>query len=207
VVYVMSFLALFLFADKLVAQHEICHDPNLRLHQLEYENSSGELAITTFYYNENELMEKAIWECKDGSRTSNNIYRYNDKDQMISAYREFSDGLTSYENFLYDENDKKIHETFLRSDGVSGTADYIYDKKGRCERVSCNRYKGWISGDIIYKKNKQGPVQEAEIIRNNEVIANIVFEYDENDNLIKDIWTFEGGFTQTFIYKYMNREK
>jgi len=203
----MSFLALFLFADKLVAQHEICHDPNLRLHQLEYENSSGELAITTFYYNENELMEKAIWECKDGSRTSNNIYRYNDKDQMISAYREFSDGLTSYENFLYDENDKKIHETFLRSDGVSGTADYIYDKKGRCERVSCNRYKGWISGDIIYKKNKQGPVQEAEIIRNNEVIANIVFEYDENDNLIKDIWTFEGGFTQTFIYKYMNREK
>jgi hypothetical protein len=97
-VYFLSFLALFLFADKLVAQHEICHDPNLHLYQLEYENSSGEVAITTFYYNKKGLMEKALWECKDGSRTSNNIYRYNDKDQLISAYREFSDGLTSYEN-------------------------------------------------------------------------------------------------------------
>jgi len=205
-VYVLSFLALFLFGDKLIAQHEICHSPNLRLYQLEYENSSGEVAITTFYYNKKGLMEKALWKCKDGSRTSNNIYRYNDKDQLISAYREFSDGLTSYENYLYDDNGKKIHETFLRSDGVTGTADYIYDKKGRCEHVSCNRYKGWISGDIIYKKNKKGPVQEAKIVRNNEIIGNIVFEYDEHDNLIKDTWIFEGGFTQTFVYKYVKRE-
>ncbi|MEA2077879.1 MAG: hypothetical protein U9O95_07670 [Candidatus Marinimicrobia bacterium] len=205
-VYVMSFMALFLFADKLVAQHEISHDPKLRLHQLEYENSLGEIAITTFYYNDKGLMHEALWETKDGSRKSDNFYRYNDKGQMISAYREFSDNLTSYEIFLYDKEGHKTHETFLRSDGITGTADYIYDKKGRCDHVACNRYKGWISGDIVYKKNKKGPVQEAEIIRNDVVIGNITFEYDKNDNLIKDIWVFEGGFTQTFIYKYVKRE-
>ncbi len=200
--YFMSFIALLLFADKLVAQHEIKHHPDLRLHQLEYVNSSGEMALTTFRYNDEGFMHEAYWVDNNTSRNSNNFYRYNDKDQMISTYREFSDALTSYEVFLYDEKGHKIHETFLRSDGITGTADYIYDKKGKCDHVVCNRYKGWISGDIVYKKNKKGPVQEAEIIRNVEIFGRIKFEYDENENLIKDIWTFESGWEQTFIYHY-----
>ena len=201
-VYVMSFLALFLFADKLVAQHNISGQPTQKLYQLDYENSSGEIAVTTFYYNENDVMEKSYWTCTDGSRSSDNYYRYNEKYQMISAYRVFSDMLTSYEFFLYDDEGRKIHETFVRSDNIIGSADYVYDKKGHCDHVICDHYKGWLTGKIVFKNNKKGQAQKADIIRDDTIIAKIVFEYDKDDNLIKDVWTFNSGFTQTFVYHY-----
>ncbi|MCK4812536.1 MAG: hypothetical protein KAT14_01215 [Candidatus Marinimicrobia bacterium] len=203
--YFLTVIALFLHADKLIAQHSVCHTPFLRLHTLEYENSSGEKAITTFHYHENGLMDKATWECTDGSCRSNNFYRYNDKKQLTSAYREFTNGLTSYEIFLYNDAGNKTHETFLRSDGVTGTADYYYDKHNQCIRVNCNRYKGWITGDIIYRRKKKNTcVQSADIINKDETIGSIAFEYDEENNLIKDVWTFENGFIQTFLYHYEN---
>ena len=46
-------------------------------HQLDYENSSGEIAVTTFYYDEDGIMHDAYWETRDGSQYSKNIYRYN----------------------------------------------------------------------------------------------------------------------------------
>ena len=201
-VYIMSFLALFLCADKLVAQPNTDQQATPKLYQLEYKNSSGEIALTTFYYNDDGLMDKAYWECTDGSRSSNNYYQYNEKDQLISAYRVFSDLLTSYEFFLYDENGKKTHETFVRSDSIIGSADYIYDKKGRCNEVICDLYKGWLTGKIVFKNNKKGQAEKAEILRDDKIIGRIVFEYDKENKLIKDIWTFESGFTQTFIYHY-----
>ena len=200
--YIMTFLALFLFAEKLSAQHDVSHSPDLRLHRLEYENSSGEKAMTTFYYNDRGIMDKATWLDEDSKRSSENIYRYNDKNQLISAYREFSDKLTSYEMYLYDEAGRKTHETFIRSDGIQGTADFVYDKKGRCEKVICNKYKGWINGDILYKYKKDRPAHEAVIVRDGEIIGTIVFDYDNDGNLIKDTWTFASGWQQIFIYHY-----
>lgn len=199
----LQFIALFLLADKLVAQHSLPSLAGKRLHQLEYENSAGETAVTTFFYDENGLMYEALWECTDGSDRSNNYYRHNDAGQMISAYREFASGLTSYEMFLYDDAGRKVHETFLRSDGVTGTADYRYLKDGFCERVICDRYKGWLTGNIIYKKdNKNKRVMSAEIVRDGMSIGTIDFEYDKKGSLIRDAWHFEGGFTQTFAYRY-----
>lgn len=200
--YFMTFLALFLFAEKLTAQHDISHSPDLRLHQLEYENSSGEKGVTTFYYNDAGVMHEAFWELKDGSRHSKNIYRYDNTGRLISCYREFSDGLTSYEMYLYDEAGRKNHETFLRSDGINGTADFSYDKNGRCEKVACDRYKGWLKGDIIYEYKGSQPARKAQIIRDHEQIAEIRFDYDKNGNLSKDTWTFSSGWQQTFIYHY-----
>ncbi|MCD6337459.1 MAG: hypothetical protein J7M01_04425 [Candidatus Marinimicrobia bacterium] len=51
-VYVLSLLALFLFGDKLVAQHEICHDPNLRLYQLEYDEHDNLIKDTWIFEDE-----------------------------------------------------------------------------------------------------------------------------------------------------------
>ena len=201
-VYFMSILALFLFAEKLTAQHDISHDPDLRLHQLEYNNSSGEKAMTTFNYNENNIMTSAYWEDEESSRTSTNFYRYNDKGLLTSVYREFSDMLTSYEMVLYNENGQKTHETFIRSDGIIGKADFVYDKKGRCKEVVCDKYKGWLNGKIIYKYANKGPAETAEIVRDGEIIGKIDFDYDKNGNLIKDTWTFASGWQQVFTYHY-----
>ena len=198
----MSFLALFLFAEKLTAQIHSTHSPDMRLHQLEYTNSSGENAMTTFYYSDKGLMESATWVDDHSGRSSENIYRYDENNRLISAYREFSDKLTSYEMYLYNVQGQKTHETFLRSDGLQGTADFIYDNKGHCEKVICKNYKGWINGDIVYEYKKNKPAHKAEIIRDGESVCSIVFEYDKDGNLIKDIWTFGSGWQQVFIYHY-----
>jgi antitoxin component YwqK of YwqJK toxin-antitoxin module len=200
--YIMSFLALFLFADRLVAQHKVVHDDSLRLHRLDYENSSGEVAVTTFYYDQDGIMRKADWETKDGVRYSKNIYRYDDRGRMISCYREFRNLLTSYEIYVYDDAGRKVHESFIRSDGVKGTADYVYDKKGRCERVICQHYKGWIDGDIVYRYPKKGPAHDAVIMKDDNEIGRIVFDYDKDGNLVKDTWTFNSGWQQIFTYHY-----
>lgn len=204
--YIMTILALFLFAEKLTAQIHSDHSPDIRLHQLEYTNSSGEKAMTTFYYDDYNVMIKAYWEDEDSGRNSDNVYRYNDMGQLSSAYREFSDKLTSYEMYLYDEDGRKTHETFIRSDGITGSADFVYDKKGRCEKVICKKYKGWINGEIIYKYKKNKPAHAADIVRDGETIGTIVFDYDPNGNLIKDTWTFGSGWQQVFIYHYESVE-
>ncbi len=204
----LQFVALFLFADRLTAQHSVQNPAGQRLHRLEYENNAGETAVTTFFYDENGLMYEAFWECTDGSDRSNNYYRYDDAGRMISAYREFASGVTSYEIFLYDDAGRKVHETFLRSDGVTGTADYRYLKDGSCERVICDKYKGWISGDIVYKRDKKNKrAVSAEIVRNGATAGTIDFEYDKKGSLIRDTWLFVDGFTQTFIYRYEEIEK
>ena len=114
--------------------------------------------------------------------------------------------MTSYEFYLYNDEGQKTHETFVRSDGIIGTADYVYDKKGRCKEVICDHYKGWINGIIKYQYKKNGPAKEAEIVRDDKSIGNIIFEYDKDGNLIKDIWTFSSGWQQIFIYHYESVE-
>jgi nuclear transport factor 2 (NTF2) superfamily protein len=199
----MAFFLFYLLSDKLFDKHQVDHKGNPRLIKLDFISSTHEKARTLFHYNDKGLMHHALWSCDDNR--SENIYRYNEKDQMISAYREFSNGLTSYENFLYDDMGRKIHETFLRSDGLKGTADYFYDNTGRCDHVVCDHYKGWINGKIVYDHDKEGPSKRAVILQDKEIIGEIIFEYDQQNKLIKDTWTYTSGFTQAFIYHYEKR--
>ncbi len=169
---------------------------------LYYENASGEKCISTYDYNKNGLLTYAIWEQLDKSRNSLNFYNHDENGNLIRKYREYSDRIFSEETYEYDDNGNLMKENFYRSDGVSGTAEYEYDKNGFISKATCDKYKGWITGEIYYKCDKDGNKTGADYKRDGENIASIEYTYDSNGNLIKEYWDFAGQWYQTFNYKY-----
>ncbi|MDF1551294.1 MAG: hypothetical protein P1P88_25965, partial [Bacteroidales bacterium] len=96
------------------------------LKRLHYQNSGGEKGVTTFIYDINNQLYKAVWELLDSSRYSINYYTLNNGN-VINVSREFSDKMTSEKTFNYNDNGQIINEYFHRSDSVEGTARYEYD--------------------------------------------------------------------------------
>lgn len=58
-----------------------------------YENSSGEKGSTSFRYDHESKLIKSFWSLNDKSRYSTNYYEHDGKGNIVSAFREFSDGL------------------------------------------------------------------------------------------------------------------
>lgn len=169
---------------------------------LKYENSSGEKGISFFEFDGNNYLRKGRWELLDKSRHSINYYFYNEKNQLIEFYREFSDGLTGSIKFEYDEFGKQTKETFSRSDGVTGTATYLYSENGTIHKIVCDKMKGWFSGEIIYDSENEIQPNSATIYSKTGVkIGTIAFTYDRN-MLTKEHWDFPGQWTQTFEWVY-----
>ena len=178
---------------------------DFRIKKLEYENASGEKAITYFKYNHEGILSKAFWILDDESRSSTNLYEYDAHGWLISAYREFSDGLTSFELFSYDSLGKKMSEYFYRSDSVSGHATYLYEDNDAI-KADFRNHKGWLNGALIYQYDDNKRKKGAVLMKDNEIYSRISYEYDENRNLKKEFWDFQGKWSQTFIYHYEKKD-
>jgi hypothetical protein len=175
--------------------------PNFRITKQEYNNTSGEKGCTYFKYDNNGTLFKSLWILDDKSRSSVNYYEYDSIGQLISVFREFSDGLTSLELFSYDSLGNKIAEHFYRSDSVSGLT--CYRNKDNCIiSADLKNHKGWLNGVLTYQYNEQKKKQNAVLERGGKNICNVSYEYDDNNNLIKEFWDFQGKWSQTFIYIY-----
>ena len=172
-----------------------------RITKLEYYNSNGEKACTYFNYSKDNILNRAYWVLDDKSRSSINLYEYDSKGCLISSFREFSEGLTSYELFSYDSPGNKISERFYRSDSVSGFASYTYSDN-RIIQADFKNHKGWLNGTVIYKYDGQKKKESAELMKDGNIICHISYEYDENNNLSKESWDFINKWNQTFIYHY-----
>ncbi len=199
-------LVAFILTSQLCAQPFGDAAPNFHIVKQEYENANGEIAFTLFKYDETGRLIKAFWTLDDKSRSSVNYYEYNSKGRLISAYREFSDTMTSFECFAYDSLGNKVSERFYRSDGVTGSALYKYTDKG-IEQAEFNNHKGWLNGTLTYTCNEQKKRQGAILIRGDKVICNVSYEYDQNHNLAKEYWDFQGLWFQSFTFHYERTDR
>jgi hypothetical protein len=173
-----------------------------RILRLHYNNSSDEKGVTTFEYNQEGLMYKALWQLLDGSRNSINFYTHDHNGNLIRKYREFSDGKTSTQLFKYDENGNLIFEDFNRSDGIKGETSYVYDTRGILLEADCRGLNGWFFGVIKYRYDERRRKKEAEIERDGQKIGKIEYRYDENNYLSEEYWDLSGEWNQTFSYEY-----
>jgi hypothetical protein len=171
------------------------------LFKLSYTNSSGERGFTTYIYNGKPHPYKAIWELKDGSRWSVNYHEFDGEGNMTRKYREFSDSITTLQEFYYNSDHKLARETFSRSDGVNGTVNYMYSED-RLSSADCMGLNGWFHGKIIYqyRPGEKRP-SSAVLQRDGKDIGNIKYRYNYSQ-LETEIWTFSTGFSQTFTYSY-----
>ncbi len=177
-------------------------DPEFRPVKLYYENSTGEVAITTYYYDIRGQNYMAHWQLEDSSRSSINYHEYDSLGNQIKKYREFSDGLTSDQNFYYDTAGMLVGQDFSRSDGVTGNTRYEYDDKGQSTAARCQGLNGWFHGDLIFSYDGEGSKTGAIIYREQDSIGYVEYSYDYFGNLMGEYWDFNGQWTQTFIYEY-----
>jgi hypothetical protein len=171
--------------------------------RLDYSDTSGEEGFTTYVYNGKPHPYKAIWELKDGSRWSVNYHEFDSNGNMIRKYREFSDSITTLQEFYYNSDNKLARETFLRSDGVSGTVNYLYSEN-RLSTADCKGLNGWFHGTIIFKyRQREEKPFSAILQKDGEDIGNITYRYN-NSQLETETWTFRTGFIQNFVYSYID---
>ena len=176
--------------------------PEVRPVKLYYENSTGEVAITTYFYDISGENYLGQWQLKDSSRSSVNHYEYDSLGNQTRKYREFSDGITSDQHFYFDENGLLTRQDFLRSDGVTGETSYKYDDQNVCTAASCKGLNGWFHGDLIFYYDSEGMKTGAGIFREGDSIGFIEYSYDYFGNLMEEYWDFNGQWNQTFVYEY-----
>jgi len=173
---------------------------------LNYDNSSGEKGITIFEYDGNGKLIKARWQLRDTSRWSTNYYIYNNKNQLLEKYREFSDGITSSVIYRYNEQGNKVSEKFSRSDGVSGESVFKYNKDGVLEKIHCNKYKGWFDGEIRYYSDKDKKLIKGDLLRDNNKTGTIQFSYTKDGQLKTEKW-ITPNWNQTLSWDYIKCPK
>ena len=183
------------------------HNPEYQLFQLYYVNTSGENGVTTFDYNDEGILEKAIWELEDGSRASINFYRHDEKGNIIEKYREFSDSLISVQRFEFDDNGNMTARHFQRSDSITGKTTYKYDNHGKLLKAHCMGLNGWFYGELTYVYDNEGNQQKAIIEQKGKNTGVILYTYNENGLLAKEHWDFNGKWGQTFEYVYEKRRQ
>lgn len=170
---------------------------------LNYTNTSGELAVTRFTYNNRGLNDKAFFQQITGRRSSRNIHEFDNKDRMIRKIREYNDGETSEELFVYDKLGKLIEESFVSSDGPGGKAFYKYDSVGNAVEMICEGYKGWLEGTIRFDFDKDGKRLAGRILKDGEAAGTIEYKYNKQGNLIHEHWDIGNGqWSQTLRYVY-----
>ncbi|MCK5136655.1 MAG: hypothetical protein KAR19_12760 [Bacteroidales bacterium] len=175
--------------------------PGYRVAHQEYKNSSGEIASTSFNYDCAGRLSRGYWTLEDRSRSSINDYTHDENGWLISAYREFSDGLTSLETFTYDSAGNKTAENFFRSDGVKGSAIYHYEDQ-LLTNAEFKNHKGWLKGTVTFKYDSQRRRIGANIMQSDHLIGQINYNYDDCNNLIKESWNFGETWSQVFHYRY-----
>lgn len=192
---------IFLFSVLLFSQPFGQAAKNFRIVKLLYQNSSGEKGTTFFKYDNSGKMHQSYWSLDNKKRSSVNHYQYNSKGILVSAFREFSDNLTSSEVFNYDENGNKLSESFYRSDSIFGEAFYEYENT-KLKKATYTNYKGYLNGYINYYYENEHKRKNAFLFKDDKKICMIKYEYDSFTNLIKEEWDYFGKWKQTFTYVY-----
>ena len=172
-----------------------------RIVRINYTNSSGEKGHTLFRYDNRSRLVGSLWSLDDAGRFSVNAYEYDCNGNMIATFREFSDGLSSFERIEYDSDGNKVSEHFFRSDSVFGYATYAYDNN-RLMKARFFEYKGWLTGTLDFQYNHSSNPESAVLKRGGKTIGHVEYHYDGSGNLIREYWDFAGKWYQEFRYEY-----
>lgn len=175
---------------------------NFRLLRMPYSSSGGEKGISSFEYDNEGKLIKSTWKLLNNTRSSINHYTYDVQGNIIKKDREFSDNLTSSEDFLYDNKNRLIQEIFKRSDGFSFKINYSYNEIDQILNAKLENYHGWLSGEIYYSYTDNNLIKEGQIFKDNKNIGHIDFKYNELNQITEEYWEFTGSYNQTFTFEY-----
>lgn len=182
---------------------ELENSENFQLVKLHYTNSSGERAVTEFEYDTDGNLLASAWRLLSGERSSDNQYVLDHKGLMVEKRRIFSDSITTKQIFQYNRCRRLLKETYTCSDGREGEVVYTYNDHGKLLEADCHNLNGWFTGKILYDYNAYDVLYHADILKEDKIIGEIIYEYDINGNLRMEKWDFKGTWQQTFVYDFV----
>ena len=165
-----------------------------------YEYSGGGSGPSLYEYDNGKLIKK-VFTRSDGL-TTETTYKYNDAGLLISSLRKYSDGKTADFYYLFDSDNRMTKRWFKRSDQLEGEEIFTYDSQGRMVMAKYKKMDAWLSGTITFDHDQNGLPVKGYFNGEDNFDADIFFEYDKYNNLIKLKWDFSFGKSQVYTFKY-----
>lgn len=163
-------------------------------------NWNNEQGGPSYYeYNGNKLIKKIY---RYDSLETITTYDYDENGLLMKSFRNYSDGRKAEFSYHYNEKQQLIRRLFHGDNGFVGTESYEYNLDGTLKSAKWLNFDTWISGVIMFEYDDKGILTSGKFKGENNFDADIMFEFDEQDNLSLIHWDFSFGKTQTYEFKY-----
>jgi len=173
-----------------------------------YTRSAGTgKSLLISYYNDKGLLVKS----NDSSEvsTATSLYAYDDKDNIISitSYThsgddDFSTSLKEVHQYIYNENGKPVKMLRIKNDRDTTQINFLLDAKGNVtdeiEPGANGRHYYYYYDD----KNRLTDIVKYNVVKGG-LRPDIVFEYNDEDQIIQMISVEEGVSSDYYTWKYI----
>ena len=129
-------------------------------------------------------------------------YVYDGQGRLIKSYRQMSDGRAVLFDYEYDGAGNMVKRTFKRTDSAAGSESYEYGPDRRLIKARYDQVDFWLTGTITFSHNDTGILTSGEFKGTEGFDAQIFFAYDNRNRLVKILWEFSFGKTQTYSFQY-----
>ena len=147
--------------------------------QLRQHISKNSFGVTTTDYDENGHEIKIV-ESKEYTNEliSHKEFAYDDNGNMTSEKTfNVNEEYWHEVKYTYDDASNLIKKQWIKEDTILSTNEYVYNEYGRLDTIISYNKEDWYNYEIVYT-------------------------YDENDNLIRESWKDEDGIFTDIEYTY-----
>jgi hypothetical protein len=166
---------------------------NFRITKLEYENSIGEKGCTYFKYDNNGILIKAFWVLDHKSRSSKNLYEYDDKNNLTEESWDFQGKWKQIFKYYYEKKD--INKNYYSNPLLANESKYRISKENYT-------FNNEIGGPSLYYYNEEGLLYKKVFIRSDSITTTTFYEYDPERKLITSKRNYSDGSVAVFNYVY-----
>ncbi len=163
----------------------------------DWNNEKGGPSI--YEYDGNKLIKKIY---KYGNLETTTTYVYDNDGLLMKSFRNYADGRKAEFSYHYNDNRQLVRRLFHGDNGFEGSETYQYDEEGRLIKAVWNKFDTWLTGTITFTYDENNRLKSGFFKGENNFDADIKFENDSNNNIIKIHWNFSFGKTQDYWFEY-----
>lgn len=160
-------------------------------------NSQNEVSQTTTYQNDEKgnPIQAEIYN-GNGEKSGDISYEYDSNRNVTNIKTQYTNGKSKEYSYTYDDKNRVLTESFTNSKGETKTTSNVYDKNGNLIQQTETGYDNTTTV-MNYTRDKLGRITEKSITDNEGNTTKEIYEYNLNDNRIKNQITINPDGTYT----------
>jgi len=168
------------------------------LEEYDYNNQGG--GPSYFEYDANGKLLKKTFVRKDSLKTTTD-FEYAKNGLLVKSIRNYNTGEKGIFNYTYNGNRRLTEKVFSLPGNIEGFEKYEYNDKMQLTKAELRNFDTWLSGIIDFEYDENNKLKRGDFM-GEKFNAKIHFTVDDNNNVIKYIWDFSYGETQTYTFTY-----